>query len=71
MYNYKEWQNDKNERNLRSSYVWTRQQLMDIDPEKTDYALGMCISFIYLFIVFQKKIPFGIKYTLYGKIRFK
>lgn len=63
MYNYKEWQNDKNERNLRSSYVWTRQQLMDIDPEKTDYALGMCISFIYLFIV--------IKYTLYGKIRFK
>lgn len=37
----KEWQNDKNERNLRSSYVWTRQQLMDIDPQKTDYALGL------------------------------
>lgn len=67
MYNYKEWQNDKNERNLRSNYVWTRQQLMDIDPQKTDYALGIsCYA-----MVFFKFTPFGIKYTLCGKIRYR
>lgn len=63
MYNYKEWQNDKNERNLRSSYVWTRQQLMDIDPQKTDYALG--ISYYALLVFFFKFTPFGIKYTIW------
>lgn len=62
MYNYKEWQNDKNERNLRSSYVWTRQQLMDIDPQKIDYALGISC---YALLFFFKFTPFGIKYTIW------
>lgn len=66
MYNYKEWQNDKNERNLRSSYVWTRQQLMDIDPQKTDYALGISC---YALLVFFLSLPLSELSTLYGKIR--
>lgn len=67
MYNYKEWQNDKNERNLRSSYVWTRQQLMDIDPQKTDYALGISCYALGFFL----SLSLSELGTLYGKIRYR
>lgn len=39
---------------------------MDIDPEKTDYALG--ISNVFFFLSFS--ISEFKKYTLYGKIRY-
>ncbi|XP_048730726.1 alkaline phosphatase-like isoform X2 [Ostrea edulis] len=37
----KEWQKEKRNRNLRASYAWNRQQLLNIDPVNTDVALGL------------------------------
>jgi alkaline phosphatase len=36
----KSWESEKKKLNVTSKYVWNRDQLLNLDPNSTEYTLG-------------------------------
>lgn len=51
-----DWLTDKKRKGKKAEYIWNREQLNKIDPEKVDYLLGNMINVIWKFMAYNFNI---------------